>query len=172
MGITFSTNSQGRESLSVLCLRFTRWKPFSKKLILFKKLCICTCGIICSLRPEEGIWYPPAGVTGAVSCRTWILNSSPLQELYVLLTTEPSFPLRVLTGRDPKATQRDQSLDWESILVAGHCLERNTSHRAALNAYYREFLKTKNTHTQNPHYILVGNCRGKQAVLQESRIWS
>lgn len=43
--------------------------------------------------------------------------------------------------------------------------KKNTSHRAASSAFYRELLKTKDTE----NYILIGNCRGSRTSKQFNR---
>lgn len=46
--------------------------------------------------------------------------------------------------------------------AASNCLERNTSHRAALNAFYGELLKTKNRKTTSWLAAVEGSKASKQ----------
>ena len=52
---------------------------------------MCTVCIQCGRRPEEDVKFPATGVTddSELSCGYWELNPGPLEEQFLLLTTEP-----------------------------------------------------------------------------------
>lgn len=61
-------------------------------------------------------------------------------------------------------------IDWVCAQLAWDCLERNTSHRAALNTYCREILKTKKTEKLHPDWQLQGESRKQFNKSQEHAI--
>lgn len=71
-------------------------------------------------------------------------------------------------GRDPKTTQYDHNLNCELVLrLSVNCLEKSTSHRAALGAFYRELLKSNNT--EKPHISWLVVAGGSEASKQFNR---
>lgn len=55
-------------------------------------LSVCMSGYLVPQRPEESVRFSGTGVTGncQLPCDYWELNSGPLEEKFVLLTTETS----------------------------------------------------------------------------------